>query len=138
MKRNFIVTLTLVALSLLTASFSFAQDEVKANVPFAFHVGKTSLPAGTYIVSQAADHAIRIQCEDAKAAALTNYSSEEKLKAQPAKMVFHKYGNSYFLAEIWDGSGNSGMQLPEAKQEKEMRASNQDNPSNQLVVLAMK
>jgi hypothetical protein len=138
MKRNFIVTLTLVALSLLAVSTSFAQDRVKANVPFAFQVGKASLPAGTYVVSSAADHAIRIYSRDASAAALSTFSTEEKLKRQHAKLVFHKYGNSYFLAEIWDGSGNSGMKLPENKKEAELRASSQASAPEELIVVAMK
>jgi hypothetical protein len=138
MKRNLIVALTLVALSLLTVSTSFAQDRVKANVPFAFQVGKSSLPAGTYVVSRAADHAILIQSRDARSASLSTYSSEEKLRAQSPKMIFHKYGNSYFLAEIWDGSGSSGMQIPETKREKELRASNEGPASEEFVVVAMK
>lgn len=138
MKRNFIVTLTLVALSLLTVSASSAQDKVQANVPFAFQVGNASLPAGTYLVSEAADHAVRIQCRSASASALTGYQSDEKIRPQSAKMVFHKYGSTYFLVQIWDGSGNSGMDIPESKREKELRASNVAPSSKELVVVAMK
>ncbi len=138
MKRNFIVTLSLVALSLLTVSASFGQDRVKANIPFAFQVGKASLPAGTYVVSSAADHAVRIQGRDASAAALSTYTGEERLRAENPKMVFHKYGSSYFLAEIWDGSGTLGMKIPETKREKELQASNVGPASSELVVVAMK
>ncbi len=138
MKRNFIVTLSLVALSLLTVSTSFAQNRVKADIPFAFQVGKVSMPAGIYVVSKAADQTILIQSRDAKSAAMTGFSGEEQLRPQHAKMVFHKYDNNYFLAEVWDGTGNSGMKLPESKREKELRASNVGPASEELVVVAMK
>lgn len=125
------------ALSLFTVSTSIAQDKVKADVPFAFQVGKASLPAGTYVVSSASDHAIRIQSRDAGAAVLSTYTGEEKLRAENPKMVFHKYDNTYFLVEIWNGD-KSGMKIPESKREKELRASYQGPASEELVVLAMK
>ena len=52
MKRHFVVALTLVALALLTVTTSFAQDKMRADVPFAFQVGKATLPPGTYTVSK--------------------------------------------------------------------------------------
>ena len=54
MKRNLIGTLSLVALSLLlTAAGAAAQSTVQANVPFAFRIGTTQLPAGTYRIKAA-------------------------------------------------------------------------------------
>jgi hypothetical protein len=35
------------------------------------------------------------------------------------ELVFHKYGNSYFLSEIWTGLGQ-GRQLPKSEREKEL------------------
>jgi hypothetical protein len=137
MKRNFIVALSLMVLSLVAVSTTIAQDKVKADVPFSFQVGKSSMPAGTYVVGEAANHVIRLQNRDGNGAILTSYNNEEKLRAEHPKMVFHKYGNTYFLAEIWDGSA-SGMLIPEAKSEKELRASNQGSASEELVVIAMK
>ena len=139
MKRNLIVTLTLVALSILTVSASFAQNPVRADVPFAFQINKTALPAGTYTVSEISDHAILIRArENPSCSLVTNYNSEEKLEAQSPRLIFHKYGNSYFLAEVWGSNGSIGMQLPESKREKEMQATNWGDSSQELVVVAMK
>ncbi len=137
MKRNVIVALTMVALSLLTIS-SFAQNKVKADVPFAFRVGNVSLPAGSYTVRPAADHAFLLQNGDAGSAILSTYRNDERLKASAPKMVFHKYGDTYILVEIWDASGTEGMVIPETKLEKELRASNSAPASGELVVVAMK
>ena len=139
MKRTLIVALTLVALSFLTVSTSFAQDKVRADVPFAFQVGKASLPAGTYTVSKVADHSLVIRnSKQVSEAALANYGSDERSKIQSPKMIFHQYGNSYFLAEIWDGTGNIGMKLPESKHEKEMQATNWSPADSGIVIVAMK
>jgi hypothetical protein len=139
MKRDFVVALTLVALSFFTAVTGFAQNKVKADVPFAFQVGKASLPSGTYIVSEIGDHSIMIRNTSAvNSAALTNYNSADTLRTGSPRMLFHKYGNTYFLAEILGGSGASGMQLPETDREKELRAFNLGFASDEVVIVALK
>lgn len=118
MKRNLVVALMLVALSLLTVTTSFAQDKAKYDVPFAFQVGKASLPAGTYTVSKVADHSIVIRNrQQAGQAALMNYRDRES-KRQSPKLVFHKHGQRYFLAEAWVGD-RTGMELLESERERE-------------------
>jgi hypothetical protein len=132
------VTAALVVLATLTVSTGFAQDKVKANVPFAFEAGKVLLPAGIYTVSELGNDAVVIRSRESGAAVTTQYYNEEKLRAQSPKMVFHKCGDSYFLAEIWDGSGNAGMELPESKRERELQASNHGASHDELVIVAMK
>jgi hypothetical protein len=54
-----------------------------------------------------------------------------------AKVVFHKYGDQYFLSQIWDGQSDIGIAFPESKREKELQwAHNSYRP--ELVVIAMK
>ena len=49
MKRNLIGTLSLVVMSLLlNVNGADAQSAAQANVPFAFNVGSSQLPAGSY------------------------------------------------------------------------------------------
>ena len=58
-------------------------------------------------------------------------------EAPHAKLVFEKYGNEYFLAQIWDGQSHTGIAFPESKREKELQiASNASQP--EAVVIAMK
>ena len=119
MERGLIVALTLVALSLLAVTTSFAQDKAEYNFPFAFQVGKASLPAGTYTVGKIDDRWIVIRnCQQASQAALINYRDVEKNKNQSPKLVFHQHGQRYFLAEAWNG-GRTGMQLPKSEREKQ-------------------
>jgi len=78
---------------------------VRANVPFEFNVGDKTLPAGKITVrgmsatnsgalavsnADKAQHAIRI------AHALTTAPQNER-----GKLVFHKYGNRLYLAQVW-------------------------------------
>ncbi|HEY4930426.1 MAG TPA: hypothetical protein VII23_02555 [Terriglobales bacterium] len=119
MKRNLIGILALVVL--ISSTGAFAQSYAKADVPFAFTVGSAQLPAGTYEVKAlgAGNSSIMIQNHDTNAAAMSN-AGREQPRSTRAKLVFHRVGNSYFLAEVWRSSSAEGMILPASKQEKDL------------------
>ena len=122
MKRNLIATLSLVVMSLLlTATGAFAQSYVKANVPFDFKVGSAQLPAGSYDikVDDTSSAAIVIRNGETSASAMSTAWHESARNTSP-KLVFHRVGNQYFLAEIWKSSNAEGMIVPTSKQEKEL------------------
>ncbi len=143
MKRNLIGILSLVAISLMfTATGAFAQAYAKANVPFDFKVGSAQLPAGTYEVKvdSASAAAIEILSDAGKTGAMST-ARREYPRNTTAKLVFHKVGSEYFLAEIWRSSETEGMILPTSKQEKELekelQASNGHKGGYEEVVLAL-
>jgi len=117
MKRNLIGILTLVVMSLLSATGAYAQSIVKADVPFAFSVGAAQLPAGTYKINATSDNTIAIQ--NGQTGALSSVRREYPRNTR-AKLVFHHLGNQYFLAEIWRGSDSEGMVIGASKMEKEL------------------
>jgi hypothetical protein len=94
------------------------NSNLRANVPFNFSVGKSGLPpgdCGTVI----AGYVARIACGDDQAAIVGEEAPTDATGVP--KLVFHKYGDRYFLAEVWTGS--KGLILAEAPAEKELRAS---------------
>jgi hypothetical protein len=119
MKRNLTGILSLVVMSLMISATASAQSLAKANVPFAFHVGSAQLPAGTYAINAVGLSAIEIRNAQTRAGALSivgrDYQSDSV-----AKLVFHRLGNQYFLAEICRGAGTSGMTIAPSKQEKSL------------------
>ena len=140
MKRNLIGILSLVVLSvLISATGASAQSYAKANVPFAFSVGSAQLPAGTYEVKNMGqgNSSILIQNDETSAAALSTAGREQPRQTN-AKLVFHRVGNSYFLAEVWRSSTAEGMIVPTSNQEKELekelRASNTKGGYEEVVV----
>jgi hypothetical protein len=104
---------TLITICLLfTAVSLFAQTEnrplMKVNVPFAFTVDNQTLPAGQYyVVSVTPERAIRLSSADGKHSAtvndLPNYAS---MPSANSRLVFHRYGNEYFLAQVWTKGDN--------------------------------
>jgi hypothetical protein len=143
MKRNLIGILTLVVMTVLISSTgAYAQAYAKADVPFAFRLGTAQLPAGTYEVRVATTsaEAIVIQNHETSAGALS-IARRESPRSTNAKLVFHRVGNEYFLAEIWRGSGYDGMIVPTSKQEKELekelQAANGHSGGYEEVVVAL-
>ena len=102
-----------------SANGQTSSHTVTATIPFDFIVGEKRLPAGKYIVTSATSDGLglRIQNRTEKPSAfrLSNPVAEKSQKHSP-RMVFHRYGQEYFLAQIWSGDG-SGRQLRRSRLE---------------------
>src|SRR5215472_6289606 len=98
---------------LLTAVTLFAQTTptqqlMKVNVPFGFGVEGHSLPAGEYTVfTVTPERSIRIASTDGKHSAivntLPNYAGSP---SESSRLVFRRYGDEYFLAQVWTAGQN--------------------------------
>jgi hypothetical protein len=144
--KGFAMVLMVVGVALVTAVAANAQNRVAADIQFEFMVGDKVLPAGSYIVSPASSggDALMIRSRDSKKSAirLTN-SVQAKLNKTNPRLVFHRYGQNYFLAQVWTGD-STGRQLTKSHKEKsiqqELRAiapkTNPDAYGYEIVVVA--
>jgi hypothetical protein len=128
----------LIGLGLLLATASaYAQTGVmKANVPFNFIVDKTDVPAGQYVIQSVGTTgtAVAIESSDRSLVKLVLPNSCESSQTQEkSKLVFHRYGDQYFLAQIWREGDNRGSELPKSQRENEVAM---DYPSQNVVVVA--
>lgn len=108
-----------------------------AKVPFAFRSGSTVMDAGEYHITKLSDHILLLRGTNQPRAQIMTVSSAISLK-QPdhGKLVFHRYGNQYFLYQVWSGGGTDGFELPKSHSEKEMlRAQNKPVASNSELAL---
>jgi hypothetical protein len=111
-----------IALAFITAAASAngTAHSVRANIPFQFMVGNEALPAGEYTVRKLTEDAgaILINSTDGNSAAMRITVAKQGTPSQnKARLVFRKYGESYFLAEVWDGS-SQGRALLKSKSER--------------------
>ncbi|HKD59943.1 MAG TPA: hypothetical protein VKB47_05760 [Terracidiphilus sp.] len=104
---------TLITICLLfTAATLFAQTEsqrlMKVNIPFAFSAENHSLPEGEYLVlTVTPERSIRIVSADGKHTAIVNtLPNYAKSPSESSRLVFHRYGNEYFLAQVWTAGQN--------------------------------
>lgn len=115
------LTVALAFVSVVTSANGQSRRVLVASIPFEFTVGNKTLPAGEYIVTSvtAGSEALMIRSKDSRSASmrLTNGISASKASAQ-AKLVFHRYGQSYFLSEVWTAGESSGRQLIKSGQER--------------------
>lgn len=132
--RMFALTLTL--LPMLAVAQMKSSDKLVAHVPFQFRVGEKAIPAGDCIVESAAPggRVLAFLNIAAKTSALVSAMPEPTKDANAGySLVFHKYGNRYFLTGIRQG-GETIDQLPESGAEAELRA--QNSPATEEVLLA--
>jgi hypothetical protein len=117
--------LSFAALGLLMVSGSaFAQTvNLKADIPFDFVVNQQVMPKGQYTVKSIGTDgsaALRLAATDGPAAATLVIHGCEALNApSQSKLVFHRYGDSYFLAQIWKDGSTSGQELAKSGRERE-------------------
>jgi hypothetical protein len=127
MDKNLLKGLTIftlmVALAIVTSVVSAnAQSRmtVSTNIPFEFVVGDHTLPAGEYVIeaviSGGAALAIRGSDNGESVVRLAEPIGAMS-KRKSARLVFHRYGQNYFLTQIWSGD-SLGRQLVKSKQER--------------------
>jgi hypothetical protein len=121
-----LTTIVAIALAMAVVSANAQSSRmVISNVPFEFVVGDTTLPAGEYRINRALGHALTIRTKDASdsASLLTNDIQPRKDRRQ-ARLIFHRYGERYFLAEVWSGADSMGWQLLKSRQERAIEREN--------------
>ncbi len=117
------VLMTLTTMPLWAASRLGTYTGVVAQVPFDFVVGDKVIPAGELIVqpATAADATISIRNTDAKVGLFSPASSVETRKAAGASaLVFHKYGDRYFLSAIRLEGTRTSYEVPQSRAETEL------------------
>src|SRR5262245_21512914 len=122
MNRNlWLVAAAFVWLGTMTASAQ--KTEFKANVPFDFIVNGSTFPAGEYSFQSVDLLGKVLSIRGASSETQGMIVSSDKRSREPSqqtKLVFHRYGNQYFLAEVWLRGNPMGRTVPECPLEKEV------------------
>jgi hypothetical protein len=126
------------SLTLLTAAAALAQSELvlRADIPFDFRVGTAMLPAGQYDVRpQTVGGVMLIRRVDGSAAAMTLTNGARARKTPgPGTLVFNRYGNTYFLGEVWNPGSSEGCQVIKSKAEREFARNKSPIPHVEVAV----
>jgi hypothetical protein len=114
------------SVALLAAASVYAQgsQNLTVQVPFGFHLGNSMLPSGEYIIStDVAPGVVRVRSADFKSSVMI-LSNTAQTSATPSegKLVFNKYGDEYFLSQIWRAGSNTGNELRKSRREAEVAA----------------
>ena len=106
---------------LLAAPAAAQQSQYTIHVPFPFHVDARVLPAGEYVVGTIAPGAVEIHGVDHRANATfgTPRLNWPSRALQDKELIFHRYGQQYFLSQVWFGPGDQGYALAVSHNERE-------------------
>jgi hypothetical protein len=132
MRKQLLPRVTMLGFLLALAAVSVhaqSSDTVTATIPFAFTVGGTNLQAGKYTVKPASG-ALLIQNEDGKSSVMRMAGPISKNRASAdTRLVFHRYGELYFLSEVWTSGEQYGRQLIKSRQEPPFEKQRRAHPS---------
>ncbi len=128
--RVAVFTFTLLASTLVALSV-YAQSAcvLKADIPFDFSAGPAVLPAGQYFVqpsSLAGNNVTMILGKDRSNTAFVltlNFEDQRNRDSVTGKLVFHRYGDHYFLSRIIGPGEVTGKELMQSKAEREIARS---------------
>lgn len=94
-------------------------QELRANVPFAFQLRDGSMPAGDYAVRvDVARRQVVVENLEGTATAQFFALPSDAHGLAPASLVFHKYGNTYFLDKVRTGSEGPALSAPVTRKER--------------------
>jgi len=96
-----------------------SAGDMVVDVPFAFSVEGGSLPAGHYIVA-AHDDMVRIFNAQTRGIYISTHAAIRS-KSDGSKLVFHRYGESYFLSAVWITGNTIGKELFRSRAERELQ-----------------
>jgi hypothetical protein len=124
MKKRALVMAALMALTAMASTrVAQAQELLVVNIPFDFLAGNRKLPAGEYSIKVAGPERtlLLLDRQDAAASAFMNTNSVAKTEMQTeSKMIFNRYGDRYFLSEVWTAGNSRGRRLLKSARENEM------------------
>ena len=149
--KNKTMRLTLLAglpiLLAATAGFAEWPYKLKGTIPFEFTIMDQKLHAGDYTISGSPignNSVIRVSNKDGSVSvSIATYGSGSAKKQAGSYLVFNRYGERYFLSEIWNASVGVGRKLARSQAEREfalgtppLAASGSHSP--ELVVLRVR
>ena len=130
------ITAALLVMAIITAGASAQaqtlQYKLTVDIPFDFSVSGQKLPAGKYWIGRAqssiGDTVVQIQSTDMHSVAnrfsvpIVTFKTKNR-----AELVFHRYGDQYFLSEVWPAGGGTGRAFLKTRAERDLAKSPRDN-----------
>ena len=129
-KLSHISLATIILATVMTAvthAQTMSQPRVIANIPFAFTVGKTTLPAGRYsitVVNPSSDRKVlQVRSLEGRASAMIQTNSLNSHANDNAKLVFERYDDRYFFSEAQMAGDATSLSAIRPKASKQAMAS---------------
>ena len=114
-----------------TTNAQTLDNGLRATIPFDFMVGTRKLPAGRYSFRRAPtsnDSVLQINSLEGKATTFRTTLPVTTVKAKDnGTVVFHRYGNQYFLFQVWSAGALIGRSLLPSRNERDLQRKQDDS-----------
>ena len=127
MKNTTTRTIAMLGLFVVLAfAFVSAQAQVsgkmKVSIPFDFTAGNTKLTAGEYTIDRYSNRILIVRAVnyDKDLFVFVPFTVTRTERDVAGKLVFHRYGNEYFLAENWRANDSTGSAVSESAKERRL------------------
>ncbi len=124
-------------LIVLGVASGYAQPSValKATIPFGFKVLNEAFLAGNYTISfdrkESKEVAWINSVDTSKATNVFTYGRMEKRSQDNPYLVFRRYGDQYFLAQVWTADDDVARELIKSSAEKELLKTGLNGPASE-------
>ena len=121
-------------LAVMTANAQ-TGGRIEASVPFDFAAGETQLKAGDYTVTRISKDALQLRNAQTKTSVIVMapLAIQQTRNDAPERLVFKRYGNEYFLSQVWTNRAADGRGLFTSKAEKRLAKQMDKNQRPQSV-----
>ena len=132
-KIGFLVVMALVTAGTQVQGQSLASG-IRASIPFDFNVADKKLPSGKYSIGRirqdSADTVLVITNLDEGLNAIRfSIPVQTRRPQQQSTFVFHRYGDQYFLFQVWTAGESTGREFIKSRAEREIQQNLAANPS---------
>jgi hypothetical protein len=96
---------------------------IRVTIPFDFNVRGKTLPSGKYEIRRIGDEPdglLVYNLTNHQHAVFESEPVETSRTPRRGEVVFHEYGDTYFLAQIWTGGEETGRELIPSRDEKRL------------------
>ena len=132
MKRTLYFAAVALAMILIAPTIYGQSDQPKLrfHIPFQFSINSETFTPGDYVVIQKSTFLLKVANLNSSSAAFESvYPAQSRKEANgQVRLIFHRYGNQYFLATVSDGSWQSTYDFRTSTDEKHLAQMNAPKP----------
>src|SRR5258707_15363820 len=117
-----------IVLAVMTANAQ-TGSRIEASIPFDFAAGETNLKAGDYTVKRISKDALQLRNAQTKTSVIVMapLAIQRTRNDAPERLVFKRYGNEYFLSQVWTNRAADGRGLFASKTENRLAKQMDEN-----------
>ena len=117
---SFIFSLALALAFIAIVPLNAQTNTIEVKIPYAFNVEKATLPAGEYTMAALTDNTVVIRSKAGNGDVVSLTTIAGAARAKNPQLVFHRYGDQYFLAQVWLVRNTEGRAFYASSHEIEM------------------